>query len=73
MDVTLRLDGGELLALPDADASRLYDALWSLTEEAQGALSAAGKLGHARRSHLAEPLDVQESRAVRVALLRLQH
>jgi hypothetical protein len=31
MDVTLRLDDGELLALPDADASRLYDALWSLT------------------------------------------
>jgi hypothetical protein len=74
MDVTLRLDGGELMRLRDADASHLYDALWALTEEVRGAVSAAGKLCHARRSsrQLAELLDEQESRAVRAALSRDQ-
>jgi hypothetical protein len=70
MHVNLRLHGGELVTLNDDESARIYAAFWSLAPRMRGAVSAAGKLHHARAWQVVEALDQAESAALREALGR---
>jgi hypothetical protein len=73
-EVRLRFADGEVVTT--ARPRELYDALWLLGER-RGAISAAGKIAHARsfiaHAEASVDLDANETTCVREALERLEH
>jgi hypothetical protein len=70
---TVRLAGGERVALDRARADRVYDELWLLARHMKGAIAAAAKLKHATewtRLHGEDTLNDEETKAFRAALGR---
>jgi hypothetical protein len=70
----VRLENGDQISLTDAEADRLFDALWLLGSEMKGAVTAAAKLRRARVWELFHGHDVMntvETAAVREALRRM--
>jgi hypothetical protein len=72
MHVNLRLHGGELVTLSHDESACIYDTLWSLAPHVRGAISAAGKLHHAREWRIDQSLDLSESSALSDARARLK-
>jgi hypothetical protein len=66
----LLYDDGTQVVLTREEATRLYEFLWRLAATHSGAVSAAGKIAHARQrmSNVGEQLDARESGIVRHAL-----
>ena len=71
--MTVKLHGGEQIALDPVRADRVYDELWMLAKHRKGAIAAAAKLKHATewtQLHGEDVLTEDETLAFREALDR---
>lgn len=69
----VRLESGEQISLTEAEADRVFDALWLLASEMKGAVTAAAKLRRARvwtLFHGEDVLNAEETAALREAIRR---
>ena len=70
---TVRLENGDQISLTEAEADRLFDALWLLAPRMKGAVTAAAKLKRAHAwslFHGEDVLTADETAALREAIRR---